>query len=88
MRSPEETIRVAAKIDAMLKDDDIKDAFKAVSVRYYEEFRRAKSSEERVTAWAKANALEDVLTQLRVGIDAGEAAVLTAVKQRADHPRT
>lgn len=87
MNSPEKTIRIAQKIDAFLKDEDIIAAFKLVSVRYYEEFRAATSSELRVTAWARANALEDILTQLRIPIDAGEAEVLKAAQHTAKTTR-
>lgn len=82
----EETIRRAAKMDEFLKDAIVDEQFKEVAVRYYQEFRVATSSELRVQAWAKANALEDVMTQLRTVIGAGEIAVLTAAKAVASRP--
>lgn len=86
MNNVADTIRIAAKIDQFIKDEDVDAAFKRVATRYYEEFRAADSSEKRVVAWAKANALEDVLLQLRITIDAGEAEVLNAAAA-AKHQR-
>lgn len=87
VNNPDAIIRRAAKIDAFLKDEDIDAAWKQVATRYYEEFRRAESSEQRMQAWARAKALEDILTELRVAIDSGERAVLDAARQAALNPR-
>lgn len=76
--SPEKTIEDARVVKNFLDNDVVKAALARVSVRYYEEFRRADSSEKRVTAWARANALEDVLTELQAVKDAGEREVLIA----------
>ena len=80
MKTADEIIRDAARLDQFLKDEVVDGAFKEVATRYYKEFRAADSSEKRVTAWAKANALEDLLLELRTAINAGEVEVLKAAQ--------
>lgn len=64
----------------IMDDDVMKAALARVSVSIYAEFRRADSSEKRVTAWAKANVLEEILTELQAVKDAGEREALIAAK--------
>ena len=87
MVTPEQAIQHAAKVEQFLKDDAISGAFARLERRYYEAFKQADSSEKRVTAWAKANVLDDFLTELRIIISTGERFVLEAA-QAAKRPDT
>lgn len=75
-----QAIANAAVVKQFLDHDVIKGAFKRVAAEIYEEFRAADSSEKRVTAWAKANALEAVLNELEGIKSAGE-------RERIDNER-
>lgn len=65
-------IQAAIRVDAFLKDDAIATALGRLERRYYEEFKQAKSSEDRVRSWAKANVLDDFLHELQIVKDTGE----------------
>jgi hypothetical protein len=87
MNNPDAIVRIAAKMDAFLNDEDVDAAWKDVAKRYYEEFRAATSSELRMQAWSKAKALEDILLELRIPISAGERAVADAARNAVLNPR-
>lgn len=73
-----------------LRDDTVNEALSRLERKYYEEFKHADSSEKRVTAWAKANALHDLTQQLLGVIDDGELAVaeLNLLAQKHEARRT
>lgn len=75
-----QAIQDASEVTRFMKSDVGKGALARVATKYYEEFRAADSSEKRVTAWAKANALEDFLKELQAIQDAGEREELIAAK--------
>ena len=59
----------------------MKGVFATVAANIYNEFRAADSSEKRVTAWARANALEAILTEMNAIVENGEAAKIQMEKQ-------
>lgn len=75
-----QAIHDAAEVSRFMKSDVGKGALARIAAKYYEEFRRADSSEKRVTAWAKANALEDFLTEIQTVQDSGERETLIAAR--------
>lgn len=81
MRSPEQVIADAARIDAFMKDEAVGGALSRMERRFYEEFIGADSSEARVKAWAKANVLRDLERELKIIVDAGEHEVLRIAKE-------
>ncbi len=68
----EKAIRDGQRVKQFLADEVIDGAFKSVASDIYAEFRQADSSEKRVTAWAKSNALEAILTELNAIASRGE----------------
>lgn len=79
-------IQDGLRVKQWLDDELFKDVLKTVSANIYAEFRAADSSEKRVTAWAKANALEAILVALNSVVEEGERARLESEK-RAPKPK-
>jgi hypothetical protein len=81
-----QAIADAAIVKQFLANEVIDAALKRVAATIYQEFRDADSSEERVTAWARAKALEDVLNELHAVKSAGEREA-TESEKRARKPK-
>ncbi len=88
--SPETRALNGAKMQEFLHDDTVNAAFSRLERRYYEAFKSADSSDKRVTAWAKANALADLQQELLSVVADGEDAVaeLNLLAQRLEARRT
>lgn len=74
-------IQDGLRVKQWLEDELFKGILKRVSVNIYDEFRAADSSEKRVTAWAKANALEAILVEMNAVVENGEAAKIETDRQ-------
>lgn len=88
MNTPDQIIRDAERIKAFVEDDAVSGAMSRLERRYYEQFKSADSSEQRVKAWACATVLDHFLLELRVTISAGEAEVLNAAQKAAKPTRS
>ena len=71
-----QAIQNAMRVQNFLKDDAVSAAIGRLERKYFEEFKKAESSEARVRAWSKATLLDDFLNELQIVIDTGELAVL------------
>lgn len=74
-------IQDGLRVKTWLEDELFKDILKTVAANIYAEFRAADSSEKRVTAWAKANALEAILVEMNAVVENGETASRESEKQ-------
>lgn len=88
MRTPEQLIQDAHRIDLFLKDEAIIAAFSRMERAYYEEFANADSSEKRVTVWAKAKVLKDFEGQLKILVEPLEIEKIHAAKRTRAAERT
>jgi hypothetical protein len=79
-------IQDGLKVKAWLDDPLMKGVFATVAARIYTEFRAADTSEKRVTAYARANALEAILVEMNAVVENGELAKIETDKQ-ARKPR-
>lgn len=59
----------------------MKGVLATVAANIYSEFRAADSSEKRVTAWARAKCLEEIITEMNAVVENGEAAKIQMEKQ-------
>lgn len=73
-----ESIAAGERVKLFLKDDAIVGALKGLAVRYYEEFKAAKTPAERETAWAKSRVLDD----FGVALDAVQSNAQHAAHER------
>lgn len=65
-------IQDGLKVKAWLEDPLMDGIIKTVAANIYNEFRAADNSEKRVTAWARANALEALISEMKAVVSAGE----------------
>lgn len=79
-------IQDGQRVKAWLDDELMKGVFKTVAANIYNDFRAADSSEKRVTAWARANALEGIINEMQAIVSAGEREKLESDK-RAPKPK-
>lgn len=77
-KTPDQLLREGMRMKEILADDLLVEARALMERRYYEEFKRADSSEERVRAWAKANLLDDFWNLLHDITSRGEHEVAEA----------
>ena len=82
--SAEAAVTRGNQIVAFLKDPDIRGALEDLKEQNYIEFTNAKSSDQRVTTWAKAQVLQDFATALAAIVSAGErgAAQIKSAEKR------
>jgi hypothetical protein len=80
-------IQAAMRVSNFLKDEAVSAAIGRLERRYFEEFKKAESSEARVRAWSKANLLDDFLNEMQIVIDTGELAVLEAARTAPKPPK-
>jgi len=76
-KSKEQLIADGMRLDNFLHDEVIEGIMTKLERRYYEEFKKSKTSEERVRAWAKASVLDDLENEMRVVGGLAEQAKLT-----------
>jgi hypothetical protein len=72
--SNEELVRRQHRVEAFLKDEIITQALLDLKEDNYIYFTNAATSDQRVTAWAKAQALADFSKELLRLVDAGKRA--------------
>ena len=84
--SQEELVRRQRKIEAFLKDETIMQALVDLKEDNYIYFTGAVSSDQRVTAWAKAQALADFSKELLRIVDAGKRASAEIDKAEKNAP--
>jgi len=70
--SAEEAIRRGNRIKEFLEDPIIRHALEELKEDNYVAFTNADSSDKRVTAWAKAQVLQDFAVALAATVDAGK----------------
>lgn len=70
----EERIAQAERIKQFVEDAVVNDIISKLERKYYEEFKKARSADERVTTWAKAVVLEDFLTSMSIRVNDGKLA--------------
>ncbi len=67
----DQIVDAGARVTRFLEDEAVKAAIAALEKRYYDAFRASASPEVREAAWAKANALTDLQTELQSVVDRG-----------------
>lgn len=75
-----DAIRGAA-VKAFLEHEAIKDALKGLERRYYEEFKKAGSNDDRAQAQARARVLDDFCEQVVATVARGQAAQTTIERE-------
>lgn len=85
--SPEERLRRASRIQEFLNDEIIDHVFRRLERKYYEEFKKSKSAEERARTQGKANVLDDLLLEMKIVLDDGEMVVQQIAKQAVQEER-
>lgn len=85
-QSVEETIRVAAKIDAFFKDETIRTAMERTEQRFIDEMIAADTAEKRAAAQGKIRAIRGFTEEMRVMLDAGEMEILKIAQQERKKP--
>jgi hypothetical protein len=81
MMTADETLSRARRLDEFLRDEIVSSALSRMERQYYEEFKRAKGSDDRVIAYAKAHVLDQFLNELRTVASAGEAVTLQPTRK-------
>ena len=77
-KSDEQLITMTAtKIKQFLADELVGGIMSKLERAYYEEFKKSKTSEERVRAWAKAAVLDDWENEMRVVTGLADKAKIT-----------
>jgi hypothetical protein len=84
--SQEELVRRQKRVEAFLKDEIIMQALVDLKEDNYVFFTNATSSDLRVTAWAKAQALADFSKELLRIVDAGKRASAEIDKAEKNAP--
>ena len=80
-QTQEEILRQAETMNRFLADPIIAGAIARLERKFYEDFKAAKNSDERVTTWAKANLWDDFVKELRSVSDAGK--IVKAMNDRS-----
>lgn len=78
----EKQVRDGKRIEEIQKEPVFQEALDRVRTKAYQEFLMSKTDDDRRAAWAKAQAVEALETELRVTVDRGVAAKLEADKNR------
>jgi hypothetical protein len=84
--SREEAVRRQHRVEEFLKDEIIRQALDDLKDDNYVFFTGAVSSDQRVTAWAKAQALADFSKELLRIVDAGKRASAEIDKAEKNAP--
>lgn len=85
--TPSERINAKQTIETFLKDDVIAGVLAKMERKYYEEFKQAMTSEERVRAWSKANLLDDFVHGMAAVVESGKAALLEMAAEQKNAER-
>jgi hypothetical protein len=83
--SNEEIKRHAQVIEQFLADPIVDGAISRLERRYYEEFKKSTTAEERVRSWAKANVWDDFVRELKQITDAGT--IVKHMEERSEQRR-
>ena len=80
-KSPQTKIADASRMQQIMRDDIVIEAFARLERKYWTEFKGSTTAEERVRTWAKANVLDDIKRQMQITVDAGEHEVMEATRR-------
>jgi hypothetical protein len=80
-------IRDAARIAEFLADEVVQNRLARLRADYDEEWRTGASTADREAVWFKRRALDDLETELRIVVDAGQAATHAREVRERRSPR-
>lgn len=82
--TPEQLIQHAEAINRLMIDPSVKQVWKALDHAYYQQWKAAKTPEERELVWARVGALGDLQQALEATVQRGQHEAEMAARRARD----